>query len=68
MGKAATFTDQDVQAPVFLLKTNLYILLGGSKNVLTVWFVWTGKTNLILPRQNCQDKLELSNGRQNRVK
>ena len=55
-------------APVFVLKTNLDILAGGSRHVLVVWFVWimktnllfarqTVKTNLLFARQNCQDKL-----------
>ena len=47
-------------SPAFVLKTNLDILAEGSRLILIVWFVWTAKTNWILPRQSCQDKLAFS--------
>ena len=45
------------RTPVFVLKTNLDILAGGSRHVLVVWFVWIMKTNLHLARQTAKTNL-----------
>ena len=38
--------DVAAEAPVFVLKTNLDNLAGGSRHVLVVCFVWIMKTKL----------------------
>ena len=57
LGAVDGWVREALAAPVFVLKTNLDNLTGGSRHVLVVWFVWSSKTNSLFARQNCQDKL-----------
>ena len=57
LGAVDGWVREALAAPVFVLKTNLDNLTGGSRHVLVVWFVWSSKTNLLFARQNCQDEL-----------